>query len=65
MSSLKETVEQAIMELIDDGKLVIVGPDGQSMDDLSIEIKSTDYDYDEDSEDESEEDSDEDSEDEE
>ena len=58
MATLKEAVEQAIMELIDDGKLVIKGPDGEEMEDLSIEIKAVeDDDYDsDDSEDESNED---------
>ncbi|MEL0214481.1 MAG: hypothetical protein VW948_01715 [Burkholderiaceae bacterium] len=65
MATLKDAVEQAIMELIDDGKLVIKGPDGQEMDDMSIEMKAvSDDDYDlDDSDDDS--DSEEDEEDEE
>jgi len=58
MATLKDAVEQALMELIDEGKLVIKGPDGNEMDDMSIEIKSVEEDiYDD--EDESFEDDDE------
>lgn len=67
MATIKDAVEQAIMELIDDGKLVIKGPDGEEMDDMSIEVKAVeddDYDSDE-SEDESDDDDEEDEEDEE
>ena len=39
MSTIKKAVEDAILELIDEGKLVIKGPDGEEMDDLSIEMK--------------------------
>lgn len=66
MTSIKKAVEDAIMELIDEGKLVIKGPDGEEMEDLSIETKFVDedddiedsYNYD-DEDDEEEDDSDE------
>jgi len=32
------------MELIDEGKLVIKGPDGEEMEDMSIEIKAVEED---------------------
>lgn len=59
MTSIKKAVEDAIMELIDEGKLVIKGPDGEEMEDLSIETKFVDedddiedsYDYDDEDED--------------
>lgn len=55
MATIKKAVEGAILELIDEGKLVIKGPDGEEMDDLSIEIKMVeDEDYSDDSEDDSE-----------
>ena len=40
MATLKDQIEQALMELIDEGKLVIKGPDGEEMEDMSIEIKA-------------------------
>ena len=57
MATIKKAVEDAILELIDEGKLVIKGPDGEEMDDLSIEMKMVeDDDYSEDdSDDDSEE----------
>ena len=55
MATLKDQIEQALMDLIDEGKLVIKGPDGEEMEDMSIEIKAVEEDiYDD--EDESEED---------
>ena len=55
MATLKDQIEQALMELIDDGKLVIKGPDGEIMDDMTVEIAAVEEDiYDD--EDESEED---------
>ena len=44
MATLKDEIEKALMELIDEGKLVIKGPDGDIMDDLSIEIKAVEED---------------------
>ena len=44
MATLKDQIEMALMELIDDGKLVIKGPDGEEMEDMSIEIKATEDD---------------------
>ena len=61
MATLKEAVEQALMELIDDGKIVIKGPDGHEMDDMSVEIKAVeddDYDSDDSDDDEDEDDGD-------
>ena len=53
MATIKKAVEDAILELIDEGKLVIKGPDGEEMDDLSIEMKVVDdEDYSDDSDDE-------------
>lgn len=49
MGSIKKAVEDAIMELIDDGKLIIKGPDGEEMEDLSIEMKLVEEDDEEDS----------------
>ena len=55
MATLKDQIEQALMELIDEGKLVIKGPDGEIMDDMTVEIAAVEEDiYDD--EDESEED---------
>ena len=51
MATIKKAVEEAILELIDEGKLVIKGPDGEEMEDLSIEMKMVeDDDYSDDSE---------------
>ena len=51
MATLKDQIEQALMELIDDGKLVIKGPDGEIMDDMTVEIAAVEEDiYDEDDE---------------
>ena len=51
MATIKKAVEEAILELIDEGKLVIKGPDGEEMEDLSIEMKTVeDDDYSEDDE---------------
>jgi len=57
MATIKKAVEDAILELLDEGKIVIKGPDGEEMEDLSIEMKMVeDDDYSEDdSEDDSEE----------
>jgi hypothetical protein len=56
MATIKKAVEDAILELIDEGKLVIKGPDGEEMEDLSIEMKMVeDDDYSDDSDDDSEE----------
>jgi len=65
MATLKDQIEMALMELIDEGKLVIKGPDGEEMEDMSIEIKAIEDDiYDDESSDEEDpyEDSEEDSE---
>ena len=62
MATIKKAVEDAILELLDEGKIVIKGPDGEEMEDLSIEMKMVeDDDY---SEDDSDDDSDNESEDE-
>ena len=59
MATIKKAVEEAILELIDEGKIIIKGPDGDEMEDLTVEMKLTeDDDYD--SDDESSEDEDED-----
>lgn len=51
MATIKKAVEEAILELIDEGKLVIKGPDGEEMEDLSVEMKVVeDDDYSEDDE---------------
>ena len=58
MTTIKKAVEDAIVELLDEGKIVIKGPDGDEMEDLTVEFKLTeddDYDSDEESEDEEEE----------
>ena len=44
MATIKKAVEDAILELIDEGKLVIKGPDGEEMEDLSIEMKVVEVD---------------------
>ena len=57
MATIKKAVEEAILELIDEGKLVIKGPDGEEMEDLSIEMKMIEEDdYSEDDEDSDDED---------
>ena len=49
MATLKEAVENALMDLIDEGKLVVKGPNGETMEDMSVEIKAVeDDDYDSD-----------------
>ena len=59
MATIKQAVEDALLELLDEGKIVIKGPDGDEMEDLTVEFKLTeDDDYD--SDDESSEDEDED-----
>ena len=59
MATIKQAVEEAILELIDEGKLVIKGPDGQEMEDLSVEMKMVeDDDYSEDDESEDDDDGD-------
>ena len=51
MATLKEAVENALMDLIDEGKLVIKGPEGETMEDMSVEIKAVEDDiYDSDDE---------------
>jgi len=58
MATIKKAVEDAILELLDEGKIIIKGPDGDEMEDLTVEFKLTeddDYDSDEESEDEEEE----------
>ena len=56
MATIKQAVEEAILELIDEGKLIIKGPNGEEMEDLSVEMKMVeDDDYSDDSEDDSEE----------
>ena len=63
MATIKKAVEDALLELLDEGKIIIKGPDGDEMEDLTVEMKLTeDDDYDSDdesSEDESGEDEDE------
>ena len=59
MATIKKAVEEAILELIDEGKLVIKGPDGEEMEDLSVEMKMVeedDYSEDDESDDESDDD---------
>ena len=49
MATLKEAVENALMDLIDEGKLVVKGRNGETMEDMSVEIKAVeDDDYDSD-----------------
>jgi len=60
MATIKKAVEEAILELIDEGKIIIKGPDGDEMEDLTVEMKLTEDDDDYDSDDESSEDEDED-----
>ena len=64
MATIKKAVEDAILELLDEGKIIIKGPDGDEMEDLTVEFKLTeDDDYvvsDDESEEEDEEDDDED-----
>ena len=63
MATIKKAVEDALLELLDEGKIIIKGPDGDEMEDLTVEMKLTeddDYDSDYDSDDESSEDEDED-----
>lgn len=61
MATLKEAVENALMDLIDEGKLVIKGPEGETMEDMSVEIKAVEddiYDSDDELDEDSEEDDD-------
>ena len=44
MATLKDEIEKALMELIDEGKLVIKGPDGEIMDDMTVEIAAVEED---------------------
>lgn len=64
MATIKKAVEDAILELLDEGKIIIKGPDGDEMEDLTVEFKLTeDDDYvvsDDESEEDEEEDDDED-----
>ena len=60
MATIKKAVEEAILELIDEGKIIIKGPDGDEMEDLTVEMKLTEDDDDYDSDDELSEDEDED-----
>ncbi len=64
MATIKKAVEDAILELLDEGKIIIKGPDGDEMEDLTVEFKLTeDDDYvvsDDESEEDDEEDDDED-----
>jgi hypothetical protein len=39
MATIKQAVEDALLELLDEGKIVIKGPDGEEMEDLTIEMK--------------------------
>ena len=60
MATIKKAVEDALLELLDEGKIIIKGPDGDEMEDLTVEMKLTEDDDDYDSDDESVEDEDED-----
>lgn len=60
MATIKKAVEDALLELLDEGKIIIKGPDGDEMEDLTVEMKLTEDDDDYDSDDESSEDEDED-----
>jgi len=64
MATIKKAVEDAILELLDEGKIILKGPDGDEMEDLTVEFKLTeDDDYvvsDDESEEDDEEDDDED-----
>ena len=60
MATIKKAVEDALLELLDEGKIIIKGPDGDEMEDLTVEMKLTEDDDDYDSDDESSEDEDDD-----
>jgi len=61
MATIKKAVEDALLELLDEGKIIIKGPDGDEMEDLTVEVKLTeDDDYDSDEESVEDEDEDED-----
>lgn len=60
MATIKKAVEDALLELLDEGKIIIKGPDGDEMEDLTVDMKLTEDDDDYDSDDESSEDEDED-----
>lgn len=54
--SIKDIVEQAIIDLIQDGKIEIQDENGDKIDDLSLGInESTDEDFEDDMEDDSDE----------
>ena len=56
--SIKELVEKAIKELIEENKIVIKNEDGETMDDLSIEYEDDTSWEDDDNEDDDNEDED-------
>ena len=60
MATIKKAVEDALLELLDEGKIIIKGPDGDEMEDLTVDMKLSEDDDDYDSDDESSEDEDED-----
>ena len=60
MATIKKAVEDALLELLDEGKIIIKGPDGDEMEDLTVDMKLTEDDDDYDSDDESSEEEDED-----
>jgi hypothetical protein len=58
MATIKQAVEDALLELLDEGKIVIKGPDGEEMEDLTVEMKVVEDDNLYDSEDSSSDDED-------
>ena len=63
MATIKKAVEDALLELLDEGKIIIKGPDGDEMEDLTVEMKLTeddDYDFDDESVEDEDEDEDDD-----
>ena len=58
MATIKQAVEDALLELLDEGKIIIKGPDGEEMEDLTVEMKVVEDDNLHDSEDSSSDDED-------
>jgi hypothetical protein len=58
MATIKQAVEDALLELLDEGKIIIKGPDGEEMEDLTVEMKVVEDDNRYDSEDSSSDDED-------
>ena len=58
MATIKQAVEDALLELLDEGKIIIKGPDGEEMEDLTVEMKVAEDDNLYDSEDSSSDDED-------